>query len=60
MQTQMSNVGKEMLQMKGNAQMLAEYKNSESGKNTPRSQSSAEVNLHLASELLGRSEVARF
>ena len=39
--------------------MIAEYKNSESGKNTPHSTSSAEVNVHLASELLGRSEMAR-
>lgn len=43
----------------GNAQILAEYKNTESGKNTPRSQGSAEANVHKASELLGRSEIAR-
>jgi hypothetical protein len=52
MQNQLSMVSREMVTIKGTAPAI-ELK-PESGKNTPRSQSSAEVNVHLSTEMLGR------
>lgn len=57
MQSQLSVVSREMVTIKGSGPPCEIRP--DSGKNTPRSQSSAEVNVHLSTEMLGRSDVAR-
>ena len=57
MQSQLSVVSREMVTIKSND--ARDDLKPGSGKNTPRSQSSAEVNVHLSTEMFARSDVAR-